>query len=92
MKFVAFQLNIAEVSGKEAALRLESTFDEQECIEQNRAFLFENMGGINDVKVILNSSVEAKRYEGTQAQREAAAPGKPAVYFHSADQVFLTEE
>jgi len=92
MKFVAFQLNIAEVSGKEAALRLESTFDEQECIEQNRAFLFENMAGIADVRVVLNTSFEAKQYDGAQAQREAAAPGKPAVYFHAADQVFLTEE
>lgn len=33
MKFVAFQLKIAETAGKEAALRLESTFDEKECIE-----------------------------------------------------------
>jgi len=33
MKFVAFQLKIAETAGKDAALRLESTFDEKECIE-----------------------------------------------------------
>lgn len=92
MKFVAFQLNIAEVSGKEAALRLESTFDEKECIEENRSFLFENMAGIKDVKVLLNTSFEGKQYDGAQAQRDAAAPGKPAVYFHSADQVFLTKE
>ena len=92
MKFVAFQLNIAEVSGKEAALRLESTFDEKECIEQNKAFLFENMAGITDIKVVLNNSLAAKQYDGAQGPRDAAAPSKPAVYFHSADQVFLTEE
>ena len=33
MKFVAFQLKIAETAGKDAALRLESSFDEKECIE-----------------------------------------------------------
>jgi len=92
MKFVAFQLEIAKVSGKEAALRLESSFDERECIESNKAFLFENMGGIKDIKVVLNSSKEAKQYDGSQGPRSAAAPGKPAAYFHTADQVFLTEE
>lgn len=33
MKFVAFQLDIAKNNGKEAALRLEASFDEVECIE-----------------------------------------------------------
>lgn len=40
MKFVGFQLNIAKTAGKEAALRLEASFDEIECIEQNKNFLF----------------------------------------------------
>ena len=35
MKFVSFQLNIALTEGKEAALKLESSFDEKDCIEQN---------------------------------------------------------
>jgi len=50
------------------------------------------MTGIKDIKVLVNSSMEAKKYDGSQGPREAAAPGKPAVYFHTADQVFLTEE
>ena len=79
------------VQGKEAALRLESSFDEQECIEQNHAFLFENMSGLKDIKVLKNNSKEAKLYDGAQAQREAATPSKPSVYFHTDDQVFLTE-
>lgn len=33
MKFVAFQLDIALTSGKEAALQLQASFDEKECIE-----------------------------------------------------------
>ena len=49
MKFVSFQLAIAENEGKDAALRLESAFDEQECIKINQAFLFENMPFIKDV-------------------------------------------
>lgn len=67
MKFVAFQLKIAETAGKDAALRLESTFDEKECIEQNRPFLFENLTGIKDIKVLVNTSKEAKKYDGSQA-------------------------
>jgi hypothetical protein len=59
MKFVAFQLNIAKESGKEAALRLEASFDEVECIEQNKNFLFEKLPGIKDVKVIFVNSEEA---------------------------------
>lgn len=49
MKFVAFQLNIAKEEGKEAALRLESSFDEKECIEQNKAFLFENLPQVKEI-------------------------------------------
>ena len=43
MKFVSFQLNIALTEGKDAALRLESSFDEKDCVEQNKSFLFENL-------------------------------------------------
>ena len=49
------------------------------------------MGGLKDIKVLGNTSFEAKQYDGAQAQREAATPSKPAVYFHSEDQVFLTK-
>jgi len=81
MKFVSFQLNIAETEGKEAALKLESLFDEKECIESNKAFLFENMPQIKEVQVHLNNSEEAAKFEGTEAIREGAAPSKPAIYF-----------
>jgi hypothetical protein len=80
MKFVAFQLDIARNSGKEAALRLEASFDEVECIEQNKAFLFENMPTIKDIQVLLNTAEEAQTV-GTAQQREASAPSKPAVFF-----------
>lgn len=56
MKFVAFQLDIAATQGKEAALRLESSFNEQECVEQNHPFLFENMGVLKNIKVFQNNS------------------------------------
>jgi leucyl-tRNA synthetase len=49
MKFVSFQLNIALTEGKEAALKLESSFDEKECIEQNKCFLFENIPQIKEI-------------------------------------------
>ena len=80
MKFVAFQLNIAKTSGKEAALRQEASFDEIECIEQNKNFLFENIPQIKEVKVIYVSSDEAQEV-GTPQIREGATPSKPVVVF-----------
>ena len=82
MKFVSFQLNIALTDGKEAALRLESAFDEKECIQQNQAFLFENMPTIKEISVMVNTSDEAKAVEGTDMVREAAEPAKPSVHFY----------
>ena len=82
MKFVSFQLAIAEENGKEAALKLEASFDEKECIEQNKAFLFENMPQIKSVKVLGNDLDEAKAIENSQASRDSAAPGKPALFFN----------
>jgi len=81
MKFVSFQLNIAEQAGKDEGLRLEASFDEQECVEVNKAFLFENMPAIKEVFVMQNNSEEAKAIEGTEQTREAATPSKPAIYF-----------
>lgn len=66
MKFVAFQLDIAKESGKDEALKLESAFDEQECIESNRPFLFEGMNTIKNVNVYLNTSDEAAAIAGTE--------------------------
>lgn len=80
MKFVAYQLEIAKTAGKEAALKLEASFDEGECIEQNKPFLFENMPTIKEVVVIQNSSAEAESV-GTPQQREAVAPSKPGIFF-----------
>lgn len=81
MKFVSFQLDIAKTAGKEAALRLEASFDEKECIEQNKAFLFENMPSIKEVVVMINTSDEAVAIENSQNARESAAPSKPAIFF-----------
>lgn len=81
MKFVSYQLGIAETEGKEAALKLESSFDEKECIEQNKAFLFENMPAIKEIQVLVNSSEEAIAIAGTEASRDSAAPSKPSIYF-----------
>lgn len=82
MKFVSFQLNIAETAGKEAALRLEASFDEQECIQTNQAFLFENMPTIKNVQVLVNTSEEAAAIANSQQSRESAAPSKPAIFFY----------
>ena len=62
-------------------MRLESSFDEKECIEQNKAFLFENMPTIKEITVLVNNSDEAKAIEGTEMARDSAEPGKPSVHF-----------
>ena len=82
MKFVAFQLKIAETAGKEAALRLEASFDEQECIESNKTFLFENMPTIKNVTVLVNTSEAAAAIEGSQNSRDAACPSKPSIFYN----------
>lgn len=81
MKFVAFQLNIAKTEGKEAALSLESKFDEVDTIKANQPFLFEQMKGIKAVEVLVNTSDEAKAVEGAEKARDEAAPSKPTVHF-----------
>jgi hypothetical protein len=82
MKFVGFQLKIAETEGKAAALRLEASFDEQECIENNKAFLFENMPTIKNITVMVNTSDEAKAVEGSENARENACPSKPSIFYN----------
>jgi len=82
MKFVSFQLKIAETEGKDAALRLEASFDEQECIENNKAFLFENMPTIKKVTVMVNTSEEAKAIEGSDNARDNACPSKPSIFYN----------
>lgn len=42
MKFAAFVVKEATVSGKESALELKAPFDEIEILEANKDFIFEN--------------------------------------------------
>ena len=81
MKFVRFQLDIAEAEGPQAALRLEAAFDETELIESNKPFLFENITNIKEIHVLVNTSEEAQAIEGAQNARDNAEPGKPSVFF-----------
>ena len=64
MRFVAFRLNMAKEQGKEEALKLESPFDEVECIHSNQSFLFTGLVTIKDIKVMINTSKEAQAFEG----------------------------
>ena len=83
MKFVAFQLAIAKESGKDEALKLESAFDEKECIEGNRPFLFEGMNTIKNVSVFVNTSAEAAAVAGSEQAREQATPSNPTIHFYN---------
>jgi leucyl-tRNA synthetase len=81
MKFVSFQLNIAKTEGKEAALRLEAAFNEQDAVNENKSFIFENMPSIKTINVMWNDSEEAKAVAGSDNARDSAAPSKPAIFF-----------
>ena len=81
MGFVKFQLDIAKDAGKEAALRLEASFDETICIQDNQRFIFDNIPSVKEIIVLVNNSEEADKIEGTTQNRENAAPGKPGIFF-----------
>ena len=55
MSFVRQQLGIAEIEGKQVALRLDPAFDETALIEANKPFLFENMPNIKSIKILLKN-------------------------------------
>lgn len=69
MEFAKYQLKIAETRGKKEALKTEMSFDQKECIDTNYTYLLENMAGVNNIKVLVNNSFEAKSYNGSQAAR-----------------------
>lgn len=43
LKFAAYTVQQAEIKGKEQTLKLSIPFNEEQCIEMNKNFLFENM-------------------------------------------------
>lgn len=69
----------AENIGKEAALELKAPFDEVSIIDTNRDFIFENMPGLKEIKIL--SSQAGEEIEGSKNAREAALPSKPSCYF-----------
>ena len=66
MSFVRQQLGIAELEGKQFALRLDPAFDEAALIEANKPFLFENMPTIKTIRILLNTCEEAATVEGSE--------------------------
>ena len=80
MKFAAFVVKEATVSGKESALELKTPFDENELLEGNRDFIFENMHGLKNVRV-LSATNQDDGIEGATASKEAALPSKPSIFF-----------
>lgn len=85
MKFVSFRLRIAETDGPEAALQLESTFDEIAVVNANKPFLFEGMGSIKNVNVFLNTSDAAKAVPDSEKARGDAVPSRPSIQFAKDD-------
>jgi hypothetical protein len=81
MKFAAFVIKEATVVGKESALELKSPFSEIDLLEGNRDFIFENMPGLKQVK-ILSATAEDDGIEGAKGSKESALPSKPSIFFY----------
>lgn len=79
LKFAAHIVKEAETIGKEAALEIQTPFNEIEVLESNRDFIFENMPTLKEIKII--RSDDPTEIEGSKNAREQALPGKPASYF-----------
>jgi hypothetical protein len=81
MKFAAFVTKEAQEVGKDAALELKTPFNEIELLESTKDFVFENMPGVKQVKILPNST-EEEGTESAKPQKEAALPGKPSIFFY----------
>ena len=82
MKFAAFVLDKVPEMGKESALQLSSSFDEQELIESNKAFIFENMPTVKNIKITLKTDASIDEVPTARQIADSAVPGKPASIFH----------
>lgn len=81
MGFASFVIADAKEVGPTAAFALEMPFEEDAIIMESKAFLFENMNMITDVKCMNVASEEAKAVpEGANAIGNAV-PGKPVPHF-----------
>jgi leucyl-tRNA synthetase len=81
MKKVTFLLEEAAKFGKDEALELKTPFDEINILAENKDFIFENLHSITDIKIVRSddSSIDV---EGIQNSKDAASPGKPAIFFY----------
>lgn len=51
IKFAAHIVKEAETVGKDAALEIQTPFNELELLDNNRPYVFENMPGIKEIRV-----------------------------------------
>lgn len=79
LKFAAFMAKETETQGKEA-LKLEAPFDEQQLIESNKVFIFENMNAIKNVRVVVDEAPED--IPNSANHKENATPLKPVLTFY----------
>lgn len=69
-------MNEAVVLGKEKALEIKLPFDEVELIKENKDFIFENMKGVKEIRVI-HADDESLQADG----HKKPLPGKPVILF-----------
>ena len=82
MKFAAFVLDKVPEMGKESALQLSSSFSESELIESNKAFIFENMPSVKNIKITLKTDASIDEVATARQIADSAVPGKPAIIFY----------
>lgn len=58
-KFAAYVAEQVRLVGKQEAMQLNLSWSEVELLEQTKAFVFENMPGINNISIMLNNDSKA---------------------------------
>ena len=82
LKFAAYTVQQAEIKGKDQTLQLSIPFNEEQCIEMNKVFLFENMPTITEHLVAnVEAADNSEKWPNSQQAREKATPGQPNAYF-----------
>lgn len=82
LMFAAYTLKQAETKGVAQCFKLEIPFEEAQCIEQNKTFLYENMPTITSTLVVNVDEADLdEKYVNSKNARDKATPGNPNAFF-----------
>jgi hypothetical protein len=82
LKFAAFTVQKAAEKGAAQTLKLEIPFQEQEVLEANKVFLYENMPTITQTLVFnVEDAAATEQFPNAAQAKEKATPGAPIAFF-----------